>query len=87
MATWPRKGASRLFIVWTLTTFMACSQTVTVYWTKPGAGPQELERDMEECRSLQRAVGNNENRIDQCLMVKGWSEVQKEISSESSVAP
>ena len=66
---------------------MACSQTVTVYWAKPGAGPEELAQDMEECRSLQRAVGNDEDRIDQCLMVKGWAEVKKEISGESSASP
>ena len=76
------------FLMWGVVSLLvACSQTVTVYWAKPGAGAQELEQDKEECRSLQRAVGNNEDRIDQCLVVKGWSEVRTESTTDSSPSP
>ncbi len=50
-----------------LTFSFGCSQVVTVYWAKKGAGAAELQEDKEECQSLQRAVGLNEERIDKCL--------------------
>lgn len=87
MAAWCGKGTIQFVCVWMLMALMACSQTVTVYWARAGSGPEDLAQDMEECRSLQRAVGNDEDRIDQCLMVKGWAEVKKEHSGESSTSP
>ncbi len=60
---------------------LGCNQVVTVYWSKPGAGAAELLEDREECQSLQRAVGLNEDRIEKCLEVQGWSPVRKEIES------
>ncbi len=55
-----------------------CSQVVTVYWSKPGAGNAELQRDKDECQSLQRAVGLAESRIEKCLVAKGWEKVRQE---------
>jgi hypothetical protein len=55
-----------------------CTQTVTIYWSKPGAGNAELQKDKEECQSLQRAVGLDEDRIEKCLEVQGWSPVRQE---------
>ncbi|MDH5426957.1 MAG: hypothetical protein OEZ57_08865 [Nitrospirota bacterium] len=59
---------------------LGCMQTITVYWEKPGAGEAELQKDKEECQSLQRAVGLDENRIEKCLEVQGWVPVRQEIS-------
>ena len=89
MATKIQKRAIRFLASGFVTSFflLACSHTVTVYWTKPGAGPQELEQDKEDCRLLQRTVGNSEDRIDQCLVVKGWSEVKKETTMKSPPSP
>ena len=58
-----------------------CTQTVTIYWSKPGAGNAELQKDKEECQSLQRAVGLDEDRIEKCLEVQGWSPVRQEIEA------
>lgn len=58
---------------------LGCKQVVTVNWSKPGAGNAKLQEDVEECQSLQRAVGLNEERIEKCLEAKGWSPVRQEI--------
>jgi len=63
---------------------LGCSQVVTIYWEKPGAGNAQLQEDKDECQSLQRAVGLNEERIEKCLEAKGWTPVRQEIES---VAP
>ena len=55
-----------------------CTETVTVYWSKPGAGSAELQKDKELCESLQRAVGLNEKRIEKCLEAQGWWQVRQE---------
>ena len=60
---------------------LGCSQVVNVYWSKPGADNAKLQEDKEECQSLQRAVGLNEERIEKCLEAKGWSPVRQEIES------
>lgn len=60
---------------------LGCNQVVTVYWSKPGAGNAKLQRDKEECQSLQRAVGLNEERIEKCLEAQGWTQVRQEIES------
>jgi hypothetical protein len=57
---------------------LGCSQVVTIYWSKPGAGNAELDKDREECQSLQRAVGLNEERIEKCLEAQGWTPVRQE---------
>ena len=57
---------------------LGCNQGVTVYWAKPGAGNAKLQEDKEECQSLQRAVGLNEERFEKCLEAQGWSKVRKE---------
>ncbi len=58
------------------------SSTVTIYWSKPGAGPDKLQQDKEECEALQRSVGLNETRIEKCLEAKGWVQVKKELAGE-----
>ncbi len=58
-----------------------CNQVVTVYWSKPGAGNAELQQDKDECQSLQRAAGLDENRIGKCLEAKGWAQVRTESQS------
>lgn len=58
------------------------SNTVTIYWSKPEAGPAELKRDKEICEGLQRAAGLNEERIEKCLEAKGWSQVKRETNTE-----
>jgi len=63
---------------------LGCNQVVTVYWSKPGAGTAELLEDKEECQSLQRAVGLNEERIEKCLEAQGWSPVRQEIQQAIS---
>ncbi len=65
-----------------LTLSAGCSQVVNVYWTKPGAGKAQLQEDVEECQSLQRRVGLNEARIEQCLEAQGWSPVRQEPMEE-----
>jgi len=62
---------------------LGCNQVVTIYWAKPGAGDLELKEDKEECQSLQRAVGWNEERIEKCLEAQGWSPVRQETESAS----
>jgi len=62
---------------------LGCNQVVTIYWEKPGAGNAQLLEDKEECQSLQRAVGLNEERIEKCLEAKGWNPVRQEIESVS----
>ena len=57
---------------------LGCSQTVTIYLSKPGAGNAELLEDKEKCQSLQRAVGLDEERIKKCLEAQGWSPVRQE---------
>ncbi len=57
---------------------LGCNQFVTVYWSKPGAGNAELQRDKDTCQSLQRAVGLDESRIEKCLEAQGWSKVRQE---------
>lgn len=68
-----------LVVVMATVLSLGCMQTVTVYWEKPGAGAEELQKDKEECQSLQRAVGLDENRIEKCLEVQGWVPVRQEI--------
>ncbi len=63
---------------------VGCSQVVNVYWTKAGSGKADLEKDVDECQSLQRKVGLNEERIEQCLEAQGWSPVRQEPSKEES---
>ena len=63
------------------------SKTVTIYWSKPGAGPDKLQHDKEECESLQRSVGLNEARIEKCLEAKGWVQVNKESSEGDPESP
>lgn len=58
-----------------------CSQVVTVYWAKAGAGPANLQEDKEKCQALQRAVGGNEERIGKCLEAQGWSPIREEIET------
>ena len=70
------------WVVWGL----GCNQFVTVYWSKPGAGNAELQRDKDECQSLQRAVGLKGDRIEKCLEAKGWSQVKREPGSPDSQA-
>jgi hypothetical protein len=41
----------------------------------------DLLEDKEECRSLQRSVGLNEERIEKCLEAQGWTPVRQEIES------
>ena len=65
-----------------MTLSVGCSQVVNVYWTKTGAGKVELQADVEECQSLQRRVGLNEERIEQCLEAQGWSAVRQEPMEE-----
>lgn len=60
---------------------LGCNQVVTVYWSKPGAGNAQLQGDKEECQSLQRAAGLNEERIEKCLEAQGWIQVRQEIKS------
>lgn len=60
---------------------LGCNQGITVYWSKPGAGAAELLEDKEECQSLQRAVGLNEERIEKCLEAQGWSPVKQKIEA------
>ncbi len=69
-----------LALMMTLT--VGCSQVVNVYWTKTGAGKAELQADVDECQSLQRRVGLNEERIEQCLEAQGWSAVRQEPMEE-----
>lgn len=57
---------------------LGCGQVVTVHWTKPGADNAKLQEDVEECQSLQRAAGLNEERIGKCLEYQGWSPVAQE---------
>jgi primosomal protein N'' len=40
-------------------------------------------QDKEECQALQRAVGNDEDRIEKCLEAKGWLTIKKEVSTVS----
>ena len=65
-------------LVMAMTFSFGCTQVVTIYWSKPGAGDAELQKDKEECQSLQRAVGLDEERIEKCLEVQGWSPVRQE---------
>jgi len=65
---------------------LGCNQIVTIYWAKPGAGNVELQKDKEECQSLQRAVGLSEERIDQCLEAKGWNPVRQERESAPPIS-
>ena len=67
-----------------MTLSVGCSQVVNVYWTKAGAGKTQLEEDVEECQSLQRRVGLNEEQIEQCLEAQGWSPVRQEPMEEES---
>ena len=63
-----------------------CNSVVTIYWSKPGAGKAELLKDKDECQSLQRAVGLNEERIDKCLEAQGWSPVRQETETATPEA-
>lgn len=69
-------------LVLMMTLSVGCSQVVNVYWTKSGAGKADLQADVEECQSLQRRVGLNEERIEQCLEAQGWSPVRQEPMEE-----
>lgn len=64
-----------------------CTSRVTIYWSKPGASPEKLQQDKEECQALQRSAGLNEDRIEKCLEAKGWAEVKRESENESSESP
>ena len=72
-----------LAMVTVMVLILGCSRVVTVYWSKPGAGPADLEKDKEECQSLQRAVGLNEERIEKCLEAQGWSPVRQETETDT----
>lgn len=63
---------------------LGCNQVVTVYLAKPGAGNAELQKDKEECQSLQRAVGLSEERIEKCLEAQGWSPVRQKTETAST---
>ncbi len=73
-----RKRVKFLAVAMGIALSLGCNQVVTVYWSKPGAGNAELQKDEEECQSLQRAVGLNEDRIEKCLQAQGWSPVRQE---------
>lgn len=80
MATWLQKGVVSFLIV---STHWACMQTVTEYRFTPDFSPKKLAQDKEECRAVQRAVGNDENRIEKCLEAKGWVASKNEVSTVS----
>ncbi len=60
-----------------LSILIACTQDITVYWSKPQAGVNELQHDKEECQALQRSVGAKEWRIHSCLEAKGWAQAHQ----------
>ncbi len=72
-----------LAVVMVMGLTFGCNKVVTVYWEKPGAGNEELQRDKAECEALQRAVGLNEERIEKCLEAQGWSFVKQEVGTKS----
>ena len=80
MASWLQKGVVSFLIV---STHWACMQTVTEYRFTPDFSPEKLEQDKAECRAVQRAVGNDENRIEKCLEAKGWVTIEKEVITVS----
>ncbi len=80
MATWLQKGVVSFLIV---STHWACTQTVTEYRFTLDFSPKKLEQDKAVCRAGQRAVGNDENRIEKCLEAKGWVVIEKEVSNVS----
>jgi len=80
MATCLQKGVVSFLIV---LTHWACTQTVTEYRFTPDFSPKKLEQDKEKCRAGQRAVGNDENRIEKCLEAMGWVGIKKEVSTVS----
>ena len=80
MATCLQKGVISFLIV---STHWACMQTATEYRFTPDFTPKKLAQDKEVCRALQRAVGNDENRIEKCLEAQGWVVIQKEVSTVS----
>jgi hypothetical protein len=65
---------------------LGCNQVGTVYWSKPGADDAKLQEDKEECQSLQRAVGLNEERFEKCLEAQGWSKVRQEKESAAPIS-
>jgi len=71
------EGSIRVLAGGLVTTFLARWPMVTVNWAKQGEGSWAWSRLKEECRSLQRAVGNREDRIDQYVVAKAWSQVKK----------
>ncbi len=77
---------SKAFLVVVGLLFLGCNQVVTLYWSKPGAGHAQLQLDKEECQSLQRTAGLDENRIEKCLEAKGWSQVRREYQAPDAVA-
>jgi len=81
MATGLQKGVLSLIIV---STQWACMQSVPEYRFTADFSPEKLEQDKEECRSAQRAAGNNENKIEKCLEAKGWVVIEKEVPTENS---
>lgn len=78
-----RKGFKVSALAMGITLSLGCSQTVVTYWSKHGAGNAELLEDKEECQSLQRAVGLNEERIEKCLEAQGWSLIRQEIEHDA----
>ena len=58
-------------------------QTVTEYRFTPDFDPKKLEQDKAVCQAAQRAVGNDESRIEKCLEAKGWIGIEKEVSPAS----
>jgi hypothetical protein len=80
LATCLQKGVVSFLIV---STHWACVQTVTEYRFTPDFGLKKLMQDKEECQALQRAVGNDEDRIEKCLEAKGWLTIKKEVSTVS----
>ena len=81
-----RKFLMLLALIILITFGGGCTNIVTVYWSKPGAGSADLQKDKELCQSLQRAVGLNEKRIEKCLEAQGWSPVRQEKEATDSEA-
>ena len=78
-----RTRVDMTFLVLVMFLSLGCNQVVTIYWSKPGAGKEALQKDKEECQSLQRAVGLNEERIEKCLEAQGWSPVRTETEADA----
>ena len=68
----------------------ACMPTaLPEYRLNPDRGydAEKLEQDKEICRMAQRAIGNDESRIEKCLEAKGWIAIKKELEKENLDKP